>query len=172
MPLPHPGCLVAIPRALPRMKLWRIFPVRFPTIQVSRLNLLKAKHFKKLMSRCQSMPELPGVNHFNAVRALEKAGYWVARQGKHIVMTDGSRIITIPRRNPVNAITMGAFNPCFYCCCSPRSSCFNPNCQAQRLSCVNVLSTHLPLRMHPHSLLALCHLQSCTAPGYRRPAGE
>ncbi len=53
------------------------------------------------------MPKLPGVNHLNAVRALEKAGYWVARQGKHIVMTDGSRIVTIPRHNPVNAITMG-----------------------------------------------------------------
>jgi hypothetical protein len=31
----------------------------------------------------------------------------VARQGKHIVMTDGSRIITIPRADPVNAYTMG-----------------------------------------------------------------
>ena len=53
------------------------------------------------------MPNLPGVNHLAAVRALEKAGFWIARQGKHIVMTDGSRIITIPRHNPINAITMG-----------------------------------------------------------------
>jgi predicted RNA binding protein YcfA (HicA-like mRNA interferase family) len=53
------------------------------------------------------MPKLPGVNHLNAVRALEKTGFWVARQGKHIVMTDGIRIITIPRHNPINAITMG-----------------------------------------------------------------
>jgi hypothetical protein len=29
------------------------------------------------------------------------------RQGKHIVMTDGVRKITIPRHNRVNAITMG-----------------------------------------------------------------
>jgi len=29
------------------------------------------------------------------------------RQGKHIVMTDGVRILTIPRQNPVNAYTMG-----------------------------------------------------------------
>ena len=35
------------------------------------------------------MPKLPGVNHLDAVRALEKAGFRVARQGKHIVMTDG-----------------------------------------------------------------------------------
>jgi predicted RNA binding protein YcfA (HicA-like mRNA interferase family) len=53
------------------------------------------------------MPRLPGVNHLDAVRALEKAGFRVARQGKHIVMTDGTRVVTIPRHNPVNAITMG-----------------------------------------------------------------
>jgi hypothetical protein len=29
------------------------------------------------------------------------------REGKHIVMTDGNRILTIPRGNPVNAFTMG-----------------------------------------------------------------
>ena len=53
------------------------------------------------------MPKLPGVNHLDAVRALEKAGFWIARQGRHIVMTDGTRVLTIPRHNPVNAITMG-----------------------------------------------------------------
>ena len=54
------------------------------------------------------MPKLPGVNHLNAVRALEKAGFTIARQGKHIVMTnDANRIVTIPRHNPVNAFTMG-----------------------------------------------------------------
>jgi predicted RNA binding protein YcfA (HicA-like mRNA interferase family) len=40
------------------------------------------------------------------VRALEKAGFKVIRQGKHIVMSDGQRVLTIPRANPVNAITM------------------------------------------------------------------
>ncbi|MCH8810981.1 MAG: hypothetical protein IID07_04060 [Gemmatimonadetes bacterium] len=29
------------------------------------------------------------------------------RQGKHIIMSDGQRILTIPRANPINAITMG-----------------------------------------------------------------
>ncbi len=53
------------------------------------------------------MPKIPGVNHKDAVRALEKAGFRVARQGRHVVMTDGSRILTIPRHNPVNAYTMG-----------------------------------------------------------------
>lgn len=53
------------------------------------------------------MPKLPGVNHQDAIRALEKAGFWIARQGKHVVMTDGTRVLTIPRHNPVNAVTMG-----------------------------------------------------------------
>ena len=52
------------------------------------------------------MPRLPGVNHLDAIRALEKAGFWIERQGKHVVMTDGSRTLTIPRHNPINAITM------------------------------------------------------------------
>jgi len=53
------------------------------------------------------VPRVPGVNRHDAVRALQKAGFRVARQGKHIVMTDGVRILTIPRPNPVNAFTMG-----------------------------------------------------------------
>lgn len=53
------------------------------------------------------MPKLPGINHLRAVAALEKAGFTIIRQGKHIVMSDGTRIVTIPRHNPVNAITMG-----------------------------------------------------------------
>jgi predicted RNA binding protein YcfA (HicA-like mRNA interferase family) len=53
------------------------------------------------------MPKLPGINHLDAVRALQKAGFWILRQGKHIVMTDGKRKVLIPRHNPVNAITMG-----------------------------------------------------------------
>ena len=53
------------------------------------------------------MPRIPGVNHLQAVKALGKAGFRIVRQGKHIVMTDGKRFITIPRNNPVNAFTMG-----------------------------------------------------------------
>jgi hypothetical protein len=41
------------------------------------------------------------------VRAFEKAGFRIARQSKHIVMTNGQRILTIPRNNPINAFTMG-----------------------------------------------------------------
>jgi predicted RNA binding protein YcfA (HicA-like mRNA interferase family) len=52
------------------------------------------------------MPRLSGVNPLDAVRAFEKAGFQVLRQGKHIIMSDGSRKLVIPRHNPVNAITM------------------------------------------------------------------
>jgi predicted RNA binding protein YcfA (HicA-like mRNA interferase family) len=53
------------------------------------------------------VPKLPGIPHLQAVRALEKAGFSIVRQGKHIVMSDGHRILTIPRANPVNGYTMG-----------------------------------------------------------------
>lgn len=52
------------------------------------------------------MPQLPGISHQRAVRALERAGFRVLRQGKHIVMSDGSRIVTVPRASPINAFTM------------------------------------------------------------------
>jgi len=53
------------------------------------------------------MPKIAGINHLDAVRALEKAGFGVIRQAKHIVMSDGTRVVVIPRNNPVNAFTMG-----------------------------------------------------------------
>ena len=52
------------------------------------------------------MPKLPGINHQRAVKALKKASFRVIRQGKHIIMTDEERILTIPRANPINAFTM------------------------------------------------------------------
>ena len=54
------------------------------------------------------MAKIAGVSHRRAVRAFEKAGFRVAREGaKHIVMSDGKRIITIPRHDPLNAFTLG-----------------------------------------------------------------
>ena len=52
------------------------------------------------------MPKLPGINHLRAIKAFEKAGFQVIRQGKHTTMSNGERIIVIPRANPVNAYTM------------------------------------------------------------------
>jgi predicted RNA binding protein YcfA (HicA-like mRNA interferase family) len=53
------------------------------------------------------LPKIPGVNHLDAVRALQKAGFRIVRQGKHIVLSNDQRIVVIPRNNPVNAFTMG-----------------------------------------------------------------
>jgi predicted RNA binding protein YcfA (HicA-like mRNA interferase family) len=53
------------------------------------------------------MSKLPGISHRCAVKTFEKAGFWIVREGKHISMTDGERIIIIPRANPINAFTMG-----------------------------------------------------------------
>ncbi|HEV3023314.1 MAG TPA: type II toxin-antitoxin system HicA family toxin [Pirellulales bacterium] len=53
------------------------------------------------------MPKVSGVHHQDAIRALEKAGFAIIRQGKHIVMSDGVRQVTIPRHNPIKAFTMG-----------------------------------------------------------------
>jgi predicted RNA binding protein YcfA (HicA-like mRNA interferase family) len=50
---------------------------------------------------------IAGVHHLAAVRALEKAGFEIVRQGKHIVMSDGPHQVTIPRHNPIKAFTMG-----------------------------------------------------------------
>ena len=50
--------------------------------------------------------KLTSINHLDAVRALEKAGFRVLRQRKYIVMTDGTRQLIIPRRDPVNALAM------------------------------------------------------------------
>jgi predicted RNA binding protein YcfA (HicA-like mRNA interferase family) len=53
------------------------------------------------------MPKLAGVNHLDAVRALQKAGFAISRQGKHIVMSNGEHTVVVPRNNPINAFTMG-----------------------------------------------------------------
>jgi len=54
------------------------------------------------------MPKIPGINHKQAIRALERAGFHIIRQGKkHVVMSDSTRFLTILRNNPINAFTMG-----------------------------------------------------------------
>jgi predicted RNA binding protein YcfA (HicA-like mRNA interferase family) len=53
------------------------------------------------------VPKIVGVNHLQAVRALEKAGFRVIRQSGHIVMSNGERMLTIPRHNPIKPFTMG-----------------------------------------------------------------
>jgi hypothetical protein len=50
--------------------------------------------------------ELAGINHQRAVRAFERAGFWVKREAGHISMTNGARTIIIPRNNPISPYTM------------------------------------------------------------------
>jgi hypothetical protein len=52
------------------------------------------------------MPSLSGVSHLRAIKAFEKVGSRIIRQGKHITMTDGEKILVIPRANPINAYIM------------------------------------------------------------------
>ena len=46
------------------------------------------------------------ISSARAQRAFEKAGFRVIRQGKHTVMSDGARYLTIPRHNPLNPYTL------------------------------------------------------------------
>ncbi|MFH1115057.1 MAG: hypothetical protein V1792_14195 [Pseudomonadota bacterium] len=41
------------------------------------------------------MGKIPGIDHLAAARALQRAGFRIVRQGKHIVMSDGSRILIL-----------------------------------------------------------------------------
>ena len=52
------------------------------------------------------MPKIPGLGQSDAVRALEKAGFVIIRQGKHITMSDGGRTVQVPRHTTINAYTM------------------------------------------------------------------
>ena len=53
------------------------------------------------------MPRLPGIGQKAAERALQKVGFKIIRQRKHITMSDGVRIVQLPRHNPINSFTMG-----------------------------------------------------------------
>jgi predicted RNA binding protein YcfA (HicA-like mRNA interferase family) len=53
------------------------------------------------------MPKLSGIQQREAIRVFEKIGFKIKRQSDHIVMSNGNIRLTIPRHNPINAITMG-----------------------------------------------------------------
>ncbi len=50
------------------------------------------------------------VSSLRAIRAFEKAGFWVSttRGNKHAGMTNGTRKITIPRHSRLNPYTLEA----------------------------------------------------------------
>ena len=57
------------------------------------------------------MPKLPGVNHLRAIKALEKAGFQIDRQGKHVFMSKGPLRVVVPRNNPVERLHDGSNCP-------------------------------------------------------------
>jgi predicted RNA binding protein YcfA (HicA-like mRNA interferase family) len=54
------------------------------------------------------VPRLPGFNHLDAIRALERVGFEIRRQCGHVVMEPDGNVVVVPRNNPINAFTMGA----------------------------------------------------------------
>jgi len=54
------------------------------------------------------MPKLPGIRHQDAIRVFEKLGYYIIRQGGHIVLSNGETRLIIPRANPIDPYTMGS----------------------------------------------------------------
>lgn len=48
----------------------------------------------------------PLLPHKRVIRALERAGFKVVRQSKHVAMWNGSVMLTIPRNNPVDPWTL------------------------------------------------------------------
>jgi len=54
------------------------------------------------------MPRIPGVGQGDAVKVFSKLGYRIVRQSGHIIMSNGTTRLTIPRHTTINAITMGA----------------------------------------------------------------
>lgn len=52
------------------------------------------------------MTKLPQVSHERVIRALERRGFWILRQGKHVSMTDGESIVIIPRQAVIKPGTL------------------------------------------------------------------
>ena len=70
------------------------------------LEALRKIPFFRVHRDKDSNPEIRRVDHRTAVAALKDAGFWVLREGVHIIMTNGQRILTIPIDDPVNSLTL------------------------------------------------------------------
>jgi hypothetical protein len=51
---------------------------------------------------------IPGIKHLDAVKAFHKLGYTIRRQSKHIILSNGTQILSVPRNNPIKPATMGS----------------------------------------------------------------
>src|SRR4051794_14848454 len=63
---------------------------------------LRIPFLRTRQHRDTKMQEICGINYRTAVAAFEDAGFWILREGVHVVMTDGQHILTIPCEDPVN----------------------------------------------------------------------
>jgi predicted RNA binding protein YcfA (HicA-like mRNA interferase family) len=52
------------------------------------------------------MAKPPIISHKRVVRAFQKVGFKIIRQGKHISMWNGEIMIVIPRNDPVDPWTL------------------------------------------------------------------
>jgi predicted RNA binding protein YcfA (HicA-like mRNA interferase family) len=50
--------------------------------------------------------DIPVLSHLQIVGTLERHGFRVLRQGKHVVMAKSMTVVTIPFHNPVNRWTL------------------------------------------------------------------
>ena len=69
-------------------------------------SLRRLPFFRVRADKNKPKAAISGVGHRSAVAALEEAGFWTLREGVHIIMTNGQRILTIPVEDPVNALTL------------------------------------------------------------------
>lgn len=69
-------------------------------------SLLRMPFFRMREHRNEAVPAIPGIDYRKAVAALEEAGFWVLREDAHVVMTNGTRILTVPCQDLVNALTL------------------------------------------------------------------
>ena len=52
------------------------------------------------------MSKLPQVSHDRVIRALQRAGFYILREGKHVSMTDEKHIVIIPRHHVIKPGTL------------------------------------------------------------------
>ena len=52
------------------------------------------------------MTKPPQVSHERVVRALQRAGFYILREGGHIAMTDEKHIVIIPRHHVIKPGTL------------------------------------------------------------------
>jgi hypothetical protein len=73
---------------------------------MSMASILRIPFFRTREDRNRKIQEIRGIDYRAAVAAFKAAGFWILREGLHVIMTDGQHILTIPCHDPVNAFTM------------------------------------------------------------------